>query len=340
MGGDTGRYTQGAVHLLYGQPFQDKEASYLGYIAVVAVAIASNAQPSVVVIAQIIVSAFAAVALYLLGRDLYGPTGGLAAAAIFIANMDVARWAAFLLTDSLYISFVAFSLLAIHRARSVPTAIVAVLTIVFTALLRPNGWMFIPIAAVYWILRATTGRTRAFKATSIAIVLVAFVVITAAVSPVKKAVDAERPEHWLRAGVVLWNSDAWLVTMPIDRVEGSGWTSGLHYGLRHPIASARLALIRVGAELYHARPSFDARRNLWIFCFYLPLYILAAIGFARARHEALARLAAAVVVAHLALVALTFADNDGRFLLYCVPSLSLFAGGGAAELLSRARAKA
>ena len=333
--GDTVRYTNGAMHLLTGQPFEAKEASYLGYVAVVATAFSAGAGPLSVVLFQILVGVLAAITLYDLSRELYGAHAALISSAIFILNIDIARRHVYILTDSLYISFIVIAVWAIHRAAVFrglwfPVAIVVV---TFTALLRPNGWLLVPIAIVYLLWR--TVRSRAWAVVALVIVVAALVAVTAVVRPVRSAVDAERPDHWLRAGVIIWGYEQWKLPMPSDNAPEQGWTSGLIYAAQHPVASARLALTRLAVELLHVRPYYTAGRNALILAFYPLLYVLAIAGFARARAHPLGWLAASIIGTHLALVALTFADWSGRFLLYVVPLLSLAAGGGAITLSER-----
>jgi hypothetical protein len=72
---------------------------------------------------------------------------------------------------------------------------------------------------------------------------------------------------------------------------------------------------RIGAFLIHFRPFLPAWRNILSLVFILPAYALAVYGFLRLRKEPLAILLAGGFLGHLLLVATTFADWDGRFLL-------------------------
>jgi hypothetical protein len=72
----------------------------------------------------------------------------------------------------------------------------------------------------------------------------------------------------------------------------------------------------------------------------VPLYALAAIGFATRRREPIVRLAAALIALHLALVAVFFADYDGRWLVHLLPLIALLAALGCASIArSPARAR-
>ena len=64
---------------------------------------------------------------------------------------------------------------------------------------------------------------------------------------------------------------------------------------------------------------------------YGPLLLALAGGYS-ARRKPLAQLAIAVILAHLLVVALTFADWDGRWLLYVLPLIGLLAAVGVSGL--------
>ena len=70
------------------------------------------------------------------------------------------------------------------------------------------------------------------------------------------------------------------------------------------------------------------------------LYPLAGLGVVRSRGQPLALLLGAVVVFHVLLVAVTFSDRDGRYLLYVLSFIALFAACGLVALRSDWRALA
>jgi len=76
------------------------------------------------------------------------------------------------------------------------------------------------------------------------------------------------------------------------------------------------------------RPFYSTRHNVAAAVLLIPLYLFAAIGYARGWRVPLVRLCAAVTVLHLGLVGLTFANWDGRFFLYVYPLFALVAAAG------------
>lgn len=333
-GGDTTRFLSGADHLIRGERLVEKEGSYLGYLGVVALIHMLGLPQGAIVILQITFAAVASAALYDLGRLLAGPSAGIAAAAMFALNPEIARWHLFIYTDSLYISFVIFAVWAVHRAttRGGITYVLGAAVVLFTALLRPNGWILVPISLGYWIMRGKMPHRLRWALALI--VCVGFVAVAASVRGFRQGIESQGPTRALLEGEVVWGYDGWRVPMPVhDLPPGSDWVSAANYVIRHPFATARLATSRVAAELVHARPFYSTIHNAFAVAMVLPIYLLAVVGFARTRTDPLARLLLTVIAGHLLIIAATFANWDGRFLLYFFPMILALAGAGIAYLL-------
>jgi hypothetical protein len=319
-GGDSFRYVDGAAQLIAGEPLRTPNVSqYLGYVGLVALATMAGTGLTGVVAVQIAMAALAAMAVYDLGRQLGGRLAGTLAAGVVIVDVDIAQWHAYILTDSLYISLVVIATWFVHRAVSLGAKpyVNALLVGVVTASIRPNGWMFGPLAAVYWISRSTLSR---WARVGIAGVILASLagVISIALYQRYNAVVAHPPRGWDNTRAF---ADVWLGLF------GSA-----------PSGENRLALAanRVVSELGHVRPTFSARHNAAVIAALAVTYPLAMMGFIRRRHHPLSRLLVAVIAGHLIIVALTFADRDGRYLLYVFPLIVVFAACGATSLVASA----
>lgn len=335
-GADTTRYLDGAANLLAGRPFQEKQASYIGYIAAVAISAFLGVGTAGVVGLQIAVAALAALALYDLGRQLSGRLAGLLASGALILNVEIAWWHTYVLTDSLYISLVVLSTWFIHRAvdRGRWWYGAAAVLVFGAALLRPNGWILVPVGGVYGVFRTRESRWLRWGAATVAVL--AFLAGAAFIGPFRRAIQAENPGLELQRGTVIEGYDGWRLPMPIEPSDfREGWVGSLGYAVRHPWSSARLAVCRIAAELLHARPMYSARHNVVVVLVVLALYPFAVFGCLRLRRAPLARLLGMVIASHLLIVALTFADWDGRFLLYVFPLISLFAACEVAERMRR-----
>jgi hypothetical protein len=335
FGSDSARYLEGGRRLLAGEPLPPKAANYIGYVVLVGVFDRVGLGAAGVIALQIVTAAMASLFLFDLGRRLAGPWAGVAAAALFGGHLDLVRWHTYLLTDSLYISGVVIFAWAAHRAveaggywygLGVALALVA-------AAIRPNGWVLIPMVAVYWLLRCVRPRGTAF-AISVAVVI-GFVVLVTFAPGLRAGVDQESPGRLLAQGVVIWGApDTW-VAMPVGAGESEGIGAVLRYAAVHPLATAGVAIRRVGWELLHGRPYYSVAHNFLIAAVLGPTYVLAVWGIRRAGAHPLGAWLVSLFAAHLGIVALTFADYDGRFLLYGLPMLMVLAGVGTTSLLNR-----
>jgi hypothetical protein len=330
-GFDTRVFRSGAAHMLAGEPLQGKEPSYRGYAALLAVCRTLGVGERGVIAFQFGVAALATLALFALGRLLGGVTAGTLAAAFFVVDVDVARWHVYLLTDSLYMSLVVLATWSVHRAAgaSWPSRAGAAVVVACAAILRPNGWLLVPIALIYWIVK--TSVQPSMKLAASAAVLLAFAGALAFSGTSRSAFQSERPDESLRQGVLISNFDGWRLTMPADAVPSEPNAGRiLSYILRHPWATTKLAAARVGIELAHARPFYSRAHNVVVLGMLALIYPFVALGFARHVDQPLAWLIAAVVVSDFLVVAATFADWDGRFLLHTFPLMLVLASAGAA----------
>ncbi len=325
IAGDSPRYTDGAQRLIHGLPLDGKQKSYPGYIAVVALTQLTGLDLTGVIALQILVAIVAAFSLYRLGVALGSPSVGLLAAALFLLNPEIMRWHTYILTDSLYVSGVVLATHAIYAAALRPTSgrtILALGAIAFCMSLRPNGWILVPVAVTFWLFLSPVPTSRSRKALVILLPLLLLPLLPG----LRTSVAEEAPTTMLRQGTVIWGYDAANLKMPVDSHPLTGrWTDGPQYALAHPLPTLRLGATRVAAELLHARPYYSLLHNLVILTYLLPTYLLAAMAFLVNRRHPLVQLIALVIVGHFLVVAMTFADWDGRFLLYALPVVQLLA---------------
>jgi 4-amino-4-deoxy-L-arabinose transferase-like glycosyltransferase len=343
LGGDSQRYLAGAENLLGGLPLQGKQISYSGYALLIAFCRLTRVGLPGVIFFQLVFAAAATVALYDLGRRLHGRVAGLFAAGLFVANPDIARWNAFVLTDSLYISLVVLSVWCVHTAaqRRRYWYLLAGAVLAAAALVRPNGLFLLAVAVPYLVSRAIEHRS--LRRLAISGIVLAVVLGAIAASRFYSTGGKDHPEVTLRNGITGINE--WRVPMPSDPAPiGGEWSALFSYVARHPFASFRLGITRVFIELIHVRPFYSFRHNLVLLMSLPLLYLLALMGLKVSRERSLTRLILLAVGSQLFVVAITFADSDGRFLLYVLPLVCLFSSCGAASLIdlyiSRRKAEA
>ena len=114
----------------------------------------------------------------------------------------------------------------------------------------------------------------------------------------------------------------WQLRMP-DRQPEQGVAG---YIASHPLSVARLMVARIAAEAAHIRPGYSDRRNLVFGVWAGTIWLLALPGMWLWRNTGFTWLAVGVIAAQFGLVAVTFADIEGRFLIHVVGPIALCGG--------------
>jgi hypothetical protein len=337
LGGDSSRYLRAAEGVLQGRlPLGYYYWAYGTYSAVVAAMQAIGAGLPGVVGVQIGIAAVAGIALASMSAALGGPMAAAVGAAVLLLNPDVARWHAYILTDSLYISAVAIGAWVVWRAgeRGGVWYGFALLVLIPAAFLRPQGLVLLPVAGAFWIVRGVVARK--WAGVGLGCVIVAAVLLLAFSPRVHKTMSPI-PGSLLRSGRVIYGESVFRREMPRDAtLPRTGWLGPLRYVVRYPGASLDLGARRVAVELAHVRPYYRPMHNLLIAAVLLPLYALAVAGVAATWRHPLTLWLLALVGAHMLLVAATLADHDGRFLLHVLGPIAVLAGAGFAHVACRA----
>tara|TARA_B100000959_G_C14997563_1_gene631110 strand:- start:14568 stop:15785 length:1218 start_codon:yes stop_codon:yes gene_type:complete len=328
MGGDSGRYLDGADRLLRGDSLVGKQNNYVGYISIVALVKASGIPLQFVAIFHLILMVIAGACVFMLGKAVWNSGAGMFAALLFFENPDLAIWNEYLLTDSLYSYLVVMVSYILHRTGKSGGLWHGILwpMLLVTASVRPNGWILFPVAGVFlsmiWAKNITT------KSAAITFVCISFLTVALLIPSFKNGIEYEHPVAMFSKGTVIWGYKGWDIAMPtLDKVS-HGWEQGIMVAIKYPLDSAKLAITRIGAELIRVRPYYPRRMNIRLGVEVGTIYLLAFLGAIYVWRNKVSKLILLVVVAHLLILGLTFASYDGRFLLYFFPLIIVMAGAG------------
>jgi hypothetical protein len=325
-GNDSAGYMAGALALLEGDASVGRPGGWFVLKSAIAASEALTGGLTGLLVLQVIVAGLACIAVFKMAEHLNGVRAGVYASVLLVADVDIARFHAYVLTDSLYTSLLAIAVLAIYWAGERGTSwrhVVALGVTGLCAAVRPNGWLVPMVALGYWWYPAFRRRPWLVGPLAAGALAALVWVLTPAITQV---IDFEDPGGYLQRGEVVADLHTWLLRMPQEPTA----MPVADYVFRHPGETLVLALTRLAAELAHVRPVYSAAHNAVILVMVVAIYPLAAIGFWLARSQRLAQLMLATIVTQLLIVCVTGADWDGRYVLFVFPLVLGFAGCGIA----------
>jgi hypothetical protein len=334
VGGDTPRYVDGGHALFHGDGLSGRQALYFGYVVLVGLIQLAGLGLSGIVVAHILLTVAATAAVFALGRRLGGTWAGAIAAVLFGLNPELVRWNVYVLPEAPYVAWLPISTWLVERAAADRRGEAwAAISLVVLAALRPNGWIAALLLASYLIVRRLPSWRR--RVAAIAAVVVAMSAVGAALPAGRGDTDTVLPGLLLRQGAVIWDYEpSYLAVAPDPTIRDRNWPGFVRYAARHPGDSARVLATRVVVEVRQTRPYYSTSHNLLTLAVIVVLYGTALLGAVVGRRVPLVWLIGLIVLAHLALIALTIADYDGRFGRHYFGLLAVLGGYGLATVLA------
>jgi len=283
---------------------------------------------------QTAISALALLLVFRIGTAMRSELAGSLAALFYSVNFHALSWNKFVLTDSLFISFVIISVWALIKSGDDRRFIaIAIPVCVFTASLRPNGVVYFIAFAAYLVSLMP-------KKVAIAVISSIAVAVLAA-SPflfdeIQKATDRIQLIDNLTGGYTIWETEK-IEMPPFDKQRKNVIADAAGYIAEHPAASLKLMLARLYTGFVFTRADYSPAHNAIILAIAPPLYLLAIIGaWVCLKSWAMkpAALIIGVVAAQAFIFALTFSDHDPRFTCYVLTLVAILAAAGVDAILT------
>lgn len=322
--GDSYRYIGGAEQIIEGQNLDAMQVQYRGYICIAAALFACGLGLKGLIALQFIASLVTLLCVMWLAQRIGGKICAILAGAILALNADFAVWTTFVMTECIYscaVAIIACLLVMTAEKRKwwhyASTAVLAL----FFAFLRPTGWILLPAVGCCFVWSASWKLK--WRLAAMAGVWAIFVIAAFGMSNSGSGISSQSPVAKLYSGEVIWQEDLWRADMPEPPEDKESYVSASWYIVRHPIACTKLALKRVLFMFVKVRPGYTKSHNLLLIAIYSFLGIAGLAGLVLAAGTRGGEALIALTVAHALVVALTFNDNDGRFVLYIVPLLSV-----------------
>lgn len=332
---DTERYIGGADKIINGNDLTGRDYHYTGYMMILALIQILNLPSESIVFIQIALALFAAYLLFDIGKLLTkSKIAGLFAVALFLCNPYIVKWHLYILTESLYTSFVIISFWSFSKVLTTKTLkyyLISFAILIITMSIRPNGWILLPVYIIVVIISLKIS----FKHKIISGISAfgIFVLLLSTVPIFNKNIQLTSPVDNLQKGVTVWGHDELNLEMPQEpEIDKSNWTSGYEYIVKHPWPSMKLAMVRSGYTLIHIRPFHSPEYKMRVLFWIIPAYILAFIGIWYYRKNQICLVGLLMIIGHLLVIALSYAEHDSRFDIYVLPVFYLLAGIGLASI--------
>ena len=330
--GDTYRYLDGAEQLLNNSDLYFPQTNYLGYIYFLAFVKFIGDGLEIGLVFQLFFALVSALALYDITKAITSnKTASIIASGLYLINPFITTYHLYILTESLYTSFLIFSLWGLYKSfekKQFKYYILTFIIICLTASIRPNGWLLFPI--LFYLIIQYSNLKKYLKYTSIIIVIIFFSLSAVFISGFNKAIQKEASCQNLVNGTVIWGNAEQKLNMPLDTIiENKNWTNSYSYIAKHPIDCIKLATYRVASEtLTLNRPWMSLKFRIRFLIWVLPAYFFAIFGYFLFKQKIAVKISGIFILTQLILISLTFADHDFRFILYILPIIYLLCSCG------------
>jgi hypothetical protein len=332
VAGDTPRYLDGARNLVEGLPLVGKQPAFKGYIALVALFHWLGLGDAGLVGFQAGISLLAGLCLRSAVLRISGSrAAGNIAMACFVLNPDFARFNAYVLTESVFFAMVICVAGLLTRMAQEDDwglwAAAALAASLYAASVRPHGWVVFLVSAAALIVRQPGVRS------SLILGSVTLCALALRVLPVwPRGGRAEGLVTSLEEGWIIWNYSKWVLPVP-GAAQVQNLSSALSYLVANSGSLLELAISRIGIELLHVRPFYSLTHNFAAAAFVLSAYALAAVGVWGQPRSLIRWIWLAIFAGQCLVVAISYSDWDGRFLLHVLPLVIGFAAMGVVRLL-------
>ncbi|UPL49398.1 hypothetical protein [Hymenobacter sublimis] len=314
---------------------------YIGYPLFLSAFLKVGLGRTAMALGQYAVAGVATVTLYRavrrLGRGAWEPA--FLATLLYIGWSDIQRFNAFLLTESLFTSLLLLSFWAVARVRTVGSGALALLVLLITVSVRPNGFVALVAAALALAVVVQQRGPRRLKWLVLGATLLLLPVAWTALNQLLLTFQLIKT---YREGMIIFMYDGILMhptgplalpapdATPVERLA--------YFILHNPRYFGQLAIWKLIFFMGFPKPYFSALHIFWQFMTLPLVYWLALRGLAyRFVARPMRVFLAAGFVVQAGIITLTIEDYDIRFSGPVLPYVFALAALGALPLWRRAQ---
>lgn len=337
-GGDTGRFVGAAKTFPYFSE-GDRALGYASYVFLFRVFEGTHKSFLAIIILQIIIVFLAALSLFSLIEKIGNQQAAWVGVIIYLINPLTNRWTLYLLTESIFFAFLIFIMWSGQKYvkdRNKKNLLLFIFLTFFATFLRPNG--FFLLAATMSFIIFYSKLKSIFKLIFILLSWI-FVLIFLTLSSSYGDNPTNDFAQRMFQGEIIWDQPTPNIKMPQPSAEQISNSDYFDYALKNPISVTSLGVSRVFWEILQIRPWYSTVFNTYILIFMITFLFTAFIGRKYLRGESLNTLIYFIAIPHLALIAATWADFDGRFGWWVLTLLLPWSGIGTSEIFTYFKSK-
>lgn len=338
---DSARYIEYASSLQDGFFIDPHNFWYIGYPIYILIINLLGGDTQTVVFGQYFLGLIAIISLYFASLNIWNNRlSALFTGLIFIIFIDIGQWTSYVLTESLYVSFICFSLyllsLIYKGSANKALYITTFVTIIFTILMKPTGIALLGALLFTFVTYSLkVVRSRLLKS------LIAIACLTVFLVLVNKMLTTFLIMENYQKGEIIYDittlppraeyqlmiisppKDIYIPedsTLPIIKI--------VNFIFHHPIYWTHLFLAKVFFLLAHIRPYWSISHNIYSLAVLLTCYYFFIKVVKREKLSIPIIFSGFYLGVHILSVAITSEDWDGRFLIPMLPVIFLFSGYG------------
>ena len=334
---DSYRYIEGSEQILKNELPGEKKIEYLGYVFLLAIIKKIGLSFFAVICIQLFLALLSSSFLFDITKSITkSRLISLFAVGFYLANPFINVWHLYILTESLYTSFVIISAWFIIKSverKKISFYILSFIIVCITASIRPNGWILFPLMiGCFLIFLNYKWYLKILFAILIALVFVMGIALIPSLNKIVCNVGSSQTSisKVFISGEVVWGHKELRLKMPEDSTLAYGnWVNGYSYIFKHPFICGKLAIYRVANELWQINRSwYSFEYKLRLFYWLIPYYLLAIIGVLFLWKNRNIKIVFSIIIAHLFIIAITYGEHEHRFLTYFLPLIYVLSSCG------------
>jgi hypothetical protein len=231
-----------------------------------------------VLIIQLLFSAWATYAFYRLLGTIFPPPVAMAGTVLLLLNIPLQEFNTFLQTESLFysITIIFISYLLRLTKLTAPHFLLILLVTLIICITRPTGLLFVPAISLYVFFRYINGISTRIKIILVIIGAMGFLFVMNAVIGSKGEWDFMLPylHEQIICGVPTLDHNAAIKTDP----DGNSIYGLFYYTVHNFGQFSRMALLRSKAFFGLQRTYYSTAHNIYLAAFFYPLYLAAILS--------------------------------------------------------------